>query len=506
MLLRVITKVYGPGGKHVILRLKNEKYRVLDKGSEIIRYTEQKDPFENLGIQLMKPSARKMQKEAGEGTSTLIILAASLLDAGLRMTEQKISHQKLLEGLNKSLYACQQYLPTQITEIRDNPALKHKVALTLTHNRQQEASLLIKAFEEAGTQGFISAEKGEGTQTRLEFKDGMHFNRGYLSPYFITHKHAMQVELDNPYILLYDDTISDIQDILPLLETCHKQKRSLAIIAKNVEEIALSTLIINSIRKIIRIGAVKLPSIGEARDEIIEDMAVYCGGIVFTRKKGVLLSFAEPRMLGQADKMIISEKESFIIGGKGSKEKIQERIQQVRQALTRQPTLYQKQKLLERLGMLSGKSAFIKTGAPTETELIQKQHELANAIITFRISLEEGVLPGGGVALLSCIPLLEKLEQETMDPDVVHGISIMKTALQQPSRYLLQNAGLDPAPIIDKIKQASCRQIFNLFSRQLESMDAAGVYDPSKVILTAIKLAVSTASTMFQTEALLTRD
>ncbi|MFP4621667.1 MAG: chaperonin GroEL [Bacteroidales bacterium] len=501
---RTVGISYGPNGRNVLIDNRSEKPQVLKNGSQVLKNLSRKDHYEDIGIKILKEVSLKTQKQTGDGSTTAVLLTAALIQNGIKLLHGGVNVNDLQTGLDHGLEVVCRNIRNKAIDIKQNEHFLEKLANTATYHDRELSGILIEAFKMTGHESLIITEKGKGTDTQLEIKEGMQFDRGYLSPYFITHLPKMKIELENPYILLYDEVIAEVKDVLPLLDRCHNENRSLLIVAKNVESYALATLILNKIRGTLKVAVVKTPYSGDTRTEMLEDIAACCGGILFTKEKGVLLSFIEKGMLGEADKVIVDQNNTCIINGRGSKRKINERIEQIRHQLSK-PSLpkYNRKKLEKRLSKLLGLVAVIKVGAPTESEMKAKKNRVEISVNTIKAAFEEGITYGGGLAYLKSIHELNDLEKREINQDVSSGISILRNALKEPARVMINNSGTDASPIIEKLINKTNGNGYDVVTHQEVDFIEAAIIDPVKVLRVALENAVSVAGMFLKTETVI---
>ena len=498
---RTVGISYGPTGRNILVHNKYEKPEVIKSGSKVLKSLSRKDHYEDIGVKILREVSTKTQKETGDGTTTAALLTAALIRNGIKLLHGGVNVSDLQTGLDHGLEVVCRNLKKNARDIRQNGHFLDKLTHTATYHDEALSRILMEAFEKTGYESLITTEEGKSTDTQLEIKEGMQFDRGYLSLYFITDLSKMEIELENPYILLYNEAISEVKDILPLLEKCHNESRPLLIVAQNVESYALTTLILNKIRGTLKVAVVKAPSFGDARLDFLEDIAAYCGGILFTKEKGVLLSFIEKGMLGEAEKVIVDQNNTYIINGKGSKKKLNERIKQIRYTLSKPVTKYNRQKLEERLSKLTGSVAVIKVGAHTESEMKEKKNRVEAAINTIRAAFEEGITYGGGLAYLKTIPELQELEKKEVIQDVAYGMSILTQALKEPAKVLINNSGAEAIPIVEKLTLQTNGIGYDVVAHREVDLIEAGIIDPVKVLRVALENAVSVAGMFLRTES-----
>ncbi len=493
----------GPKGRNVVIEKKFGSPLITNDGVTVAKEIELADPFENLGAQLIKEVASKTNDVAGDGTTTATILAYHMVKEGIKAVTSGANPMFLKRGIDKAIEAAVNHLKNMAKEIDINSDDVKRVAAIAANNDEKIGEIIANTIKKVGKNGVITIEEAKSAETKSEVVEGMQFDRGYISPYFITDPEKMEAVLEEPYILITEKKISAVHDILPILETIVKLGKPLLIIAEDVEGEALATLVVNKLRGVLQVCAVKAPGFGERRKEMLKDIAILTGGIVISDEVGIKLENVKPEHLGRAEKVRVDKEHTTIIGGKGNPEEIKARIEQIKQLLEKTDSEYEKEKLQERLAKLSGGVGVIKVGAYTETELKEKKMRMEDALNATKAALEEGILPGGGTAYIRVIPELEKLYKE-LEGDEAVGVKIVMTALDKPLRQIAENAGYDSGLIVEKVKTASKETHgFNAVTGEIVDMFEAGIIDPLKVTRSALQHAASVASMVITTETLI---
>ena len=491
----------GPKGRNVVIGKQFGPPHITKDGVSVAKEIVLKDPMENLGAQMVKEVASKTADIAGDGTTTATVLAQALVTAGLKNVAAGSNPIDLKRGIDKAVIAVVAELKNISQEVgNDNDKIK-QIASISANNDNMIGSLIAEAMKVVGNDGVITVEEAKGTQTEVKTVEGMQFDRGYLSPYFVTNQEKMLTEMENPMILLVDKKISSMKELLPVLEPVVQSGRSLLIIAEDLDGDALSTLVVNRIRGALKIAAVKAPGYGEKRKEMLDDLAALTGGTVVSDVSGVTMADMTLEMLGSAEKVEISKDKTTIINGAGETQDIEDRIRTIRVAVEACTSDYDKEKLQERLAKLSGGVAVLYIGAPTETEMKEKKDRVDDALAATRAAVEEGVVPGGGVALVRCISALTDLKGVNEDETV--GIAIVKRAIEEPLRQIVANAGGEGAVIVQKVKEGKDDFGYNARTDKFENLYKAGVIDPTKVTRIAIENAASIASMLLTTECVI---
>ncbi|WP_431217639.1 chaperonin GroEL [Puia sp. P3] len=456
------------------------------------------DPIENMGAQMVKEVASRTADAAGDGTTTATVLAQAIISEGLKNVAAGANPMDLKKGIDKATRAVVESLRRQSQTVGNDDDKIRQVATVSANNDDNIGRLIAEAFTKVGKEGVITVEEAKGTATTVEVVEGMQFDRGYVSPYFVTNTEKMEAELQNPYVLIYDKKISTMKDILPLLEKTAQSGRPLLIIAEDLDGEALATLVVNKIRGTLKIAAVKAPGFGDRRKEMLEDIAVLTGGIVISEDRGYKLENADMTYLGTADSVTIDKDNTTIVGGKGKKEDIQTRVSQIKSQIAASTSDYDKEKLQERLAKLSGGVAVLYVGAATEVEMKEKKDRVDDALHATRAAIEEGIVPGGGVAYIRAIDSLNGLSGYNADENT--GIAIIRRAIEEPLRQIVQNCGLEGSIIVQEVRRHDNDYGFNARTEKYEPLLTAGVIDPTKVSRIALENAASIASLLLTTE------
>ncbi len=491
----------GPKGRNVIIDKKFGAPHVTKDGVTVAKEIELADPIENMGAQMVKEVASKTADIAGDGTTTATVLAQAIITAGLKNVAAGANPMDVKRGVDKAVTAIVENLAKQSQEVgSDNDKIK-QVATISANNDETIGSLIAEAMKVVGNEGVITVEEAKGTSTEVKTVEGMQFDRGYLSPYFVTDTEKMVVELENPYILIYDKKISNIQEILPVLEPVAQSGKPLLIIAEDIDGTALSTLVINRLKAGLKIAAVKAPGFGDRRKAMLEDIAVLTGGTVISEERGFTLENTTIEHLGTCEKVDIDKDNTTIVNGSGEKSLIEGRINQIKAQIETTTSDYDKEKLQERLAKLSGGVAVLYVGAATEVEMKEKKDRVDDALSATRAAVEEGIVPGGGVALIRAISALDKVKGDNEDEST--GIAIVKRAVEEPLRQIVQNAGGEGAVIVQKVAEGNADFGYNARTEKFEKLLDAGVIDPTKVTRIAIENAASIASMLLTTEVVI---
>ncbi len=506
VLARAVATTLGPKGRNVALDRKFGSPSITHDGVSVAKEIELEDPFENMGAQLLKEAATKTNDIAGDGTTTSTVLAHAIVTEGLKALAAGANAMLLKRGIESAAKAVSAKIGEQAIEISTKDEMAHVASISAQDKEIGE--LIADVFDKVGNDGVITVEESKGMAFETEYVEGMQFDRGYISPYFITDPEHMEAVIEEPFILLHDKKISAAQDIVPILEKLVQiGKRDLVIIAEDVDGEALATLVLNKLRGMLNVLAVKAPGFGDRRKAMLQDIAILTGGTVISEETGRKLESVTLDDLGRAEKVVSSKEETTIVGGKGDSKAIEARVEQIRVEIERATSDYDREKLQERLAKLAGGVAVIRVGAATETELKEKKHRVEDAVSATRAAVEEGIVPGGGVALLNAISALDDLKMD--DEDAQMGVNIVRKALVMPMRLIAENAGLDGAVIEDNVRreqevQKNAHIGFNVISGKYEDMIAAGVIDPAKVTKGALENAASIAAMILTTEALIT--
>jgi chaperonin GroEL len=491
----------GPKGRNVVIEKKFGAPQVTKDGVTVAKEIELEDPFENMGAQMAKEVASKTADEAGDGTTTATVLAQSIVSEGIKMVAAGSNPMDLKRGIDKAVIAVVENLRKQSDKVGNDFKKIQQVATISANNDSTIGTLIAEAMKRVGKEGVITVEEAKGTETTVDVVEGMQFDRGYLSPYFVTNTEKMEVELQNPFILIYDKKISTLKDVLHILEKTAQTGRPLLIIAEDLEGEALATLVVNKIRGTIKVAAVKAPGFGDRRKEMLQDLAVLTGGEVISEEMGHKLEAVELTSLGQCESVSIDKDNTVIVGGKGKKTDITGRCNQIKAQLETTTSDYDKEKLQERLAKLAGGVAVLYVGAATEVEMKEKKDRVDDALHATRAAVEEGIVPGGGTAFIRAIESLEKMKGANEDETT--GIAIIRRALEEPLRTIVANAGLEGSIIVQKIKEGKGDFGYNARTEKYENLFKSGVIDPTKVGRVALEKAASIASTLLTTECVI---
>jgi len=493
----------GPKGRNVILDKKFGAPSITKDGVSVAKEIELKDPIENMGAQLVKEVASKTADQAGDGTTTATVLTQAIFQIGIKNVAAGANPMDLKRGIDKAVTAVVDELKKISKPIQGNNEIA-QVATISANNDKSIGDMIAKAMEKVGKDGVITVEEAKGTETEVKTVEGMQFDRGYLSAYFVTNTDNMEVELDNALILIYDKKVSSMKELLPILEQVVQTGRPLIIIAEDVDGEALATLVVNKIRGALKICAVKAPGFGDRRKAMLEDIATVTGGTVISEESGYKLENATLEYLGSAEKIIVDKDNTTVVNGKGKKEQITARINQIKSQIENTTSDYDKEKLQERLAKLSGGVAIIYIGAATEVEMKEKKDRVDDALHATRAAVEEGIIPGGGVALIRASKALEGVK--TLNEDEATGVNIIRVAIESPLRTIVQNAGQEGSVIVQKIKEGKDDFGYNAREDKYENMVAAGIIDPTKVTRLALENAASIAALLLTTECVIADD
>jgi chaperonin GroEL len=487
----------GPRGRNVVLEKKFGSPTVINDGVTIAKEIELEDRFENMGAQLVREVASKTNDVAGDGTTTATLLAQAIFKEGMKAVAAGANPVQVKRGVDRAVEAVVDYIRRVAIPVEGRDAIEQ--VATISANDPAIGKVVADAIEKVTKDGVITVEESKGTETTLEIVEGMRFDRGYISPYFITDPERMEAVLEEPYILLYEKKISAAQDLIPLLEQVVRAGKPLLIICEDMEGEALATLVVNKLRGVLQCAAVKAPGFGERRKAMMEDIAILTGGTFFTEDLGIKLENVRLEQLGRAEKVIIEKEYTTIVGGKGQPEAIQGRIAQIRKQIETTESDYDREKLQERLAKLAGGVAVIKVGAATETELKEKKSRFEDAIHATKAAVEEGIVPGGGVTLVNAMKVLDEIQAEG---DERIGVNIIRRALEEPLRQIAHNAGVEGSVIVEKVKELPTGHGYNAATGEFVDMVKAGIVDPAKVARTALENAASIAAMLLTTEAL----
>jgi len=496
-LTNAVKVTLGPKGRNVIIDKKFGAPTVTKDGVTVAKEIELEDPIENMGAQMVREVASKTSDVAGDGTTTATVLAQAIFSEGLKNVTAGANPMDLKRGIDMAVEAVTKELKKISKEVEGKKEIANVGAIS-ANNDKAIGELIADAMEKVGKDGVITVEEAKGTETSMEVVEGMQFDRGYLSPYFVTDAETMEAVLENPYILIHDKKISAVKDILPILEKISQSGRSLLIIAEDVEGEALATLVVNKLRGTLKVCAVKAPGFGDRRKAMLEDIAILTNGTVISEEKGFKLENATLAYLGTAKKVVVDKDNTTIVEGSGKPEEIKKRINEIKIQIEKTTSEYDREKLQERLAKLSGGVAVLKIGAATEVEMKEKKARVEDALHATRAAVEEGIVPGGGVAYLRCLHALDDLKPENEDQKI--GIEIVRRALEEPARQIVANAGLEPSVIVNKIKEGKGSFGFNAQTEQFEDLFESGVIDPTKVARVALENAASVAGLLLTTE------
>jgi chaperonin GroEL len=491
----------GPKGRNVVIEKKFGAPAVTKDGVSVAKEIELEDAIENMGAQMVREVASKTADQAGDGTTTATVLAQAIIAEGLKNVAAGANPMDLKRGIDKAVAAIVDNLKKQAQKVGNDNKKIEQVGTISANNDTQIGALIAEAMAKVGNEGVITVEESKNTETTVSVVEGMQFDRGYLNPYFVTNTEKMQVEMTNPYILIFDKKISMMKDILGLLEKVVQSGRPLLIIAEDVEGEALSTLVVNKLRGNLKIAAVKAPGFGDRRKEMLQDIAVLTGGIVISEEQGYKLENADMSYLGQAETITVDKDNTTIVGGKGKKADITARVNQIKSQLAVSTSDYDKEKMQERLAKLAGGVAVLYVGATTEVEMKEKKDRVDDALHATRAAVEEGIVPGGGTAYIRAIEALDKVK--TDNNDEATGVQIVRSAVEAPIRTIVANAGLEGSVIVQEIKKGKGDYGFNARTEQFEKLLTAGVIDPAKVSRVALENAASIAGMLLTTECVI---
>ncbi len=501
-LANAVKVTLGPKGRNVVIEKKFGAPSVTKDGVTVAKEIELEDPIENMGAQMVKEVASKTADIAGDGTTTATVLAQSIISEGLKMVAAGANPMDLKRGIDKAVSLVVENLKGQSQTVGSDSKKIQQVATISANNDETIGKLIAEAFAKVGKEGVITVEEAKGTDTTVDVVEGMQFDRGYISAYFVTNTEKMEADLQSPYILIYDKKISAMKDILPLLEKVAQSGRPLVIIAEDLEGEALSTLVVNKLRGTLKVAAVKAPGFGDRRKEMLQDIAVLTGGTVISEEMGYKLEGADLTSLGQAASITIDKDNTVIVGGKGKKSDITGRVNQIKAQIETTTSDYDKEKLQERLAKLAGGVAVLYVGAATEVEMKEKKDRVDDALHATRAAVEEGIVPGGGVAFIRAISSIEvKVKGQIADEQT--GMAIVRRALESPIRTLTENAGIDGSIVVQKIKDGKGDYGFNARTEEYENLFKAGVIDPTKVSRVALENAASIAGMLLTTECVI---
>ena len=491
----------GPKGRNVIIEKKFGAPHITKDGVTVAKEIELEDPFQNMGAQLVKEVASKTGDDAGDGTTTATVLAQAIVNVGLKNVAAGANPMDLKRGIDKAVAKVVEGIKAQAQEVGDDFEKIESVARISANNDSEIGQLIAVAMKKVKKEGVITVEEAKGTDTTVDIVEGMQFDRGYISPYFVTNTEKMECEMDTPYILIYDKKISALKDMLPVLEATAQTGRPLLIIAEDVDSEALATLVVNRLRGSLKICAVKAPGFGDRRKEMLEDIAVLTGGVVISEEKGLKLESTTIEMLGRAEKITVNKENTTIVNGMGSKDSIAARVAQIKAQIETTTSDYDREKLQELLAKLAGGVAVLYIGAASEVEMKEKKDRVDDALSATRAAIAEGIVPGGGVAYIRCIPALDGLKGANEDETT--GIEIVKRAIEEPLRQITANAGVEGAVVVQKVKDGEGDFGYNARTDTYENFFAAGVIDPAKVTRVALENAASIAGMFLTTECVI---
>lgn len=502
ILANAVKVTLGPKGRNVVLEKKFGAPSITKDGVTVAKEIELEDPIENMGAQMVKEVASKTADLAGDGTTTATVLAQSIISEGLKMVAAGANPMDLKRGIDKAVTKVVEHLKSQSQAVGNDSAKIQQVATISANSDAEIGKLIAEAMKKVGKEGVITVEEARGTETTVEVVEGMQFDRGYISPYFVTNSEKMEAELENPYILIYDKKISAMKDILHILEKVAQSGRPLLIISEDLEGEALATLVVNKLRGTLKVAAVKAPGFGDRRKEMMQDIAVLTKGIVISEEQGYKLENADLTYLGSCTSVTIDKDNTTIVGGKGKKDDINARISQIKQQIENTTSDYDKEKLQERLAKLSGGVAVLNVGAATEMEMKEKKDRVDDALHATRAAVEEGIVPGGGIAYIRSIEALADKTRGNND-DENTGVQIIKRALEEPLRQIVANAGIEGSIVVQKVKEGKGDYGFNARTEEYEKLLSAGIIDPTKVTRVALENAASIAGMLLTTECVI---
>ena len=500
-LANAVKVTLGPKGRNVIIEKKFGAPHITKDGVTVAKEVELADPFMNTGAQLVKSVASKTGDDAGDGTTTATVLAQSIVNVGIKNVTAGANPMDLKRGIDKAVAKVVENIKEQAEAVGSDYDKIEQVATISANNDPEIGKLIADAMRRVSKDGVITIEEAKGTETSIGVVEGMQFDRGYLSPYFVTDTEKMECLMDNPYILIYDKKISNLKEFLPILEPAIQTGRPLLVIAEDVDSEALTTLVVNRLRAQLKICAVKAPGFGDRRKEMLEDIAILTGGLVISEEKGLSLEQATIEMLGRCDKVTVSKDNTTIVNGAGNKEAIADRVAQIKAQIVATKSDYDREKLQERLAKLAGGVAVLYVGAASEVEMKEKKDRVDDALCATRAAIEEGIVPGGGVAYIRAIDALEGFKGDNADEST--GIEIIKRAIEEPLRQIVANAGKEGAVVVQKVREGKGDFGYNARTDVYENMKTAGVVDPAKVTRVALENAASIAGMFLTTECVI---
>ena len=500
-LANAVKVTLGPKGRNVIIDKKFGAPGITKDGVTVAKEIELENQIENMGAQMLKEVASKTNDLAGDGTTTATVLGQAIISAGLKNVAAGANPMDLKRGMDKAVTSIVADIGKQAKEVGNSYEKIEQIAAISANNDNSIGALIAEAMKKVKTEGVITVEEAKGTETTVEVVEGMQFDRGYLSPYFITDADKMETELENPYILIYDKKISAMKDLLPILEQTAKGGRPLLIIAEDVDGEALSTLVVNKLRGALKVAAVKAPGFGDRRKEMLEDIAILTSGTVVSEERGFTLEGTTLEMLGSAEKIVIDKDNSTIINGAGNKSDIKARVNQIKSQIESTTSDYDREKLQERLAKLAGGVAVLYVGAASEIEMKEKKDRVDDALAATRAAVEEGIVPGGGVAVVRASTTLAKVKADNEDEKT--GVSIIERAVEEPLRQIVENAGIEGSVVVAKVKDGKADFGFNAKTEKYENLYKSGVIDPAKVVRIALEHAASVAGMLLTTECVI---
>ena len=500
-LANAVKVTLGPKGRNVVIDKKFGAPHVTKDGVSVAKEIELEDRFQNMGAQMVREVASKTNDQAGDGTTTATVLAQEIISVGLKNVTAGANPMDLKRGIDKAVACVVESLKAQTQEVGDDISKVEQIATTSANNDAFIGKLIAEAMGKVKKEGVVTVEEAKGTQTEVKVVEGMQFDRGYISPYFMTNSDKMEAVLESPKILITDKKISSMKDLLPILEPIAREGKSLLIIAEDVEGEALTTLVVNRLRGTLKVAAVKAPGFGDRRKEMLQDIATLTGGMVISEERGFTLENTTPDMLGSADKVSIDKENTTIVNGKGNKNDIEDRVAQIRKQIEKTTSDYDREKLQERLAKLAGGVAVLYVGAASEVEMKEKKDRVEDALNATRAAVEEGIIPGGGVAFIRAIESLKSLKADNEDEQT--GINIVAKAIESPLRCIVENAGVEGSVVAQKVKEGTGDYGYNARTDKYENLSAAGDVDPTKVTRVALQNAASVAGMFLTTECVI---
>ncbi len=500
-LANAVKVTLGPKGRNVIIEKKFGAPQITKDGVTVAKEVELADPFQNAGAQLVKSVASKTGDDAGDGTTTATVLAQAIVREGLRNVAAGANPMDLKRGIDKAVGAVVENIKAQSEQVGDDYSKIEQVGTVSANNDAEIGKLLADAMKKVSKDGVITIEEAKGRETTIGVVEGMQFDRGYLSPYFVTDTEKMECVMENPYVLIYDKKISNLKDFLPILEPAVQTGRPLLVIAEDVDSEALTTLVVNRLRTQLKICAVKAPGFGDRRKAMLQDIAVLTGGVVISEETGLKLEQATIDMLGSCDKVVVSKDNTTIVNGRGDSQSIKDRVNQIKNEIANSTSDYDKEKLQERLAKLAGGVAVLYVGAPSEVEMKEKKDRVDDALCATRAAIEEGIIPGGGVALIRAQKALDGVSGA--NPDENTGIQIVRRAIEEPLRQIVENAGLEGSVIVNEVRHGEGDYGYNARADKFENLKAVGIIDPAKVTRVALENAASIAGMFLTTECVI---